>query len=86
MEGRGEADIRKSVFEQLSERRITLLGMKGAEMSLEEIFLQLTDGSKEIAPIIDRAPVKRVHKSELEAAQADTEEGTQNVPDKEESK
>lgn len=90
VEGRAGADIRKNVFEQLAERRITLLGMKGSEMSLEEIFLQLTDASKEITPIIDRAPVKRVRKSDLEAsASQDTqtqEKGAQDVPDKEESK
>lgn len=68
--GRAGADIRKTVFEQLSQRHIVILGMKGAEMSLEDIFLQLTDGTKQIITT-DRSPVKRVRRADLESAQND---------------
>lgn len=65
IEGKEGIDIRKSVFAEIMHNNMTILGMKGAEMTLEEIFLQLTDGSKDIKPIINSTPVKRVLKSEL---------------------
>ena len=35
-------DIRREVFKRLAERDWTLLGMRSTELSLEDIFLQLT--------------------------------------------
>lgn len=74
--GRAGVDIRKGVYEQLAQRHIVILGMKGSEMSLEEIFLQLTEGGKQIITT-DNAPVKRVRRTELEAAQGDAEKSAE---------
>ena len=38
-------DIRREVFKRLAERQWPILSMRGSELSLEDIFLQLTSGS-----------------------------------------
>ncbi|MDL2233525.1 ABC transporter ATP-binding protein [Ruminococcaceae bacterium OttesenSCG-928-L11] len=43
LEAEQGVDIRREVFKRLSERGWAILGMKSSELSLEDIFLQLTD-------------------------------------------
>lgn len=42
IEAEEKTDVRREVFKRLSERNWPLLGMRSTEMSLEDIFLQLT--------------------------------------------
>lgn len=42
------ADIRADIFERLSERKKTLLSMSSNELTLEQIFLRLTDATAHI--------------------------------------
>ncbi len=44
IEAEGDADIREALFSRLSERNWPLLSLKSSELSLEEIFLRLTEG------------------------------------------
>jgi len=47
MEAEPGADIRREVFKRLAERSWAILGLKSSELSLEDVFLQLTAaGSK----------------------------------------
>ncbi|MDR2932913.1 MAG: ABC transporter ATP-binding protein [Oscillospiraceae bacterium] len=43
LEAEPGADIRREVFKRLSERGWAILGLKSSELTLEDIFLQLTD-------------------------------------------
>jgi len=45
VEAKQGADIRREVFKRLAERNWPLLGMRSSEMTLEDIFLQLTKDS-----------------------------------------
>ncbi|MCL2056805.1 MAG: ABC transporter ATP-binding protein [Oscillospiraceae bacterium] len=45
MEAEPGADIRREAFKRLAERSWAILGLKSSELSLEDIFLQLTDES-----------------------------------------
>jgi len=42
VEGEPNRDLRREVFKRLSERQWAILGMRSSEMTLEDIFLQLT--------------------------------------------
>lgn len=42
-----KCDIRREVFERLAERNRPILELSSNELTLEQIFLQLTDGTKE---------------------------------------
>lgn len=46
LEADTDADIRRPLFRALSQSNCPLLGLQSAELSLEDIFLQLTDDSK----------------------------------------
>lgn len=46
LEADPDTDIRRSLFQILSQNDCPLLGLQSAELSLEEIFLQLTDDRK----------------------------------------
>jgi ABC-2 type transport system ATP-binding protein len=46
LEAEPGTDIRREVFKRLSERNWPILGLKSSELSLEDIFLQLTDDSR----------------------------------------
>ena len=49
LEAEPGADIRRELFKRLSERSYPLLGLKTTELTLEDIFLQLTqDGGNSI--------------------------------------
>jgi ABC-2 type transport system ATP-binding protein len=41
--GEGEADLRPEIFKFSSERKISLLGLKKEEVSLESVFRELTN-------------------------------------------
>lgn len=43
LEAEPGADVRREMFRRLSERKWPLLGLRGSELTLEDIFLQLTD-------------------------------------------
>ncbi len=43
----GKVDVRREIFKRLSDRNWTLLMMRSNEMSLEQIFLRLTEMSEE---------------------------------------
>lgn len=89
IEARQGTDIRKAVYDRLSERRIPMLGMKSSEMSLEDIFLTLTAEGSTTKIITNQAPLKKVKKSDLEAqenAQAETDDAAQDDGAKEETK
>lgn len=45
VEAKQGADIRREIFRRLAERNWPLLGMRSSEMTLEDIFLQLTKDS-----------------------------------------
>ena len=47
VEAQQGVDIRRQIFKRLSERNWPLLGMRSSEMTLEDIFLQLTSQDKE---------------------------------------
>ena len=47
IEPREEADVRKEIFKRLAERGWAIIMMKSNEMTLEEIFLRLTEMSEE---------------------------------------
>ena len=44
LESEQGADIRRELWNRLSERSYPLLGLKSTEMTLEDIFLKLTSG------------------------------------------
>ncbi len=44
--GRGEADIRRDVFFALAEAGLPLLGVRGADVTLEDVFLRLVEEGK----------------------------------------
>ena len=46
---KGDADIRRSVFERLAERGRALLELRSNELTLEQIFLRLTDATAAIS-------------------------------------
>lgn len=43
LEAEPEQDVRREVFTRLAERKWPILALRGSELSLEDIFLQLTD-------------------------------------------
>lgn len=42
VEGETDSDLRREIFKRLAERQWPILGMRSSEMTLEDIFLQLT--------------------------------------------
>jgi ABC-2 type transport system ATP-binding protein len=48
VESRDEIDIREKLFNKLSNKSCPILTMKNMDLSLEEIFLQVTSGDKEV--------------------------------------
>lgn len=48
VEGKDEQDIREMLFSKLSQRAYPILSMKNMDLSLEDIFLQVTSGDKEV--------------------------------------
>ena len=56
------ADIRRAVFDALSQHRLAILSMQQVELSLEDIFLELTgaEPEPEAAPVpVDEVPKKK---------------------------
>jgi ABC-2 type transport system ATP-binding protein len=49
-------DVRRDLFSRLSQRNWPLLGLKSSELSLEDIFLQLTDDNAEVPAIAAEEP------------------------------
>lgn len=45
-----DADVRRDVFDALSQNRMAILSMQQVELSLEQIFLELTDSDETEAP------------------------------------
>lgn len=48
VESKDEIDIREKIFNKFSEKGLPLLMMKNNDLSLEEIFLQVTTGEREV--------------------------------------
>ncbi len=46
VEGEPNADLRREIFKRLASRQWAILGMRSSEMTLEDIFLQLTSDEK----------------------------------------
>lgn len=65
IETKEDADIRRELFKRVSARNWTILGMKTAELTLEDIFLKIVMG--------DEIAIKSKNKSRDEAPPADTE-------------
>lgn len=53
IEAQEGADIRREVFKRMSSRNWPIMGLKSSEMTLEDIFLQLTDGRAD--PVLNTA-------------------------------
>ena len=56
------ADIRRAVFDALSQHQLAILSMQQVELSLEDIFLELTgaEPEPEAAPVpVDEVPKKK---------------------------
>jgi len=49
LEAEPEQDVRRDIFSRLAERKWPILALRGSELSLEDIFLQLTDESSSAA-------------------------------------
>lgn len=47
VESDGTVDIRREIFNVISKNNLTLLGMQSSELTLEQIFLQLTNSTEE---------------------------------------
>jgi len=47
LEGKAGVDVRRTLFSRLSERNWPIMGLKTAELNLEDIFLSLTENSAE---------------------------------------
>ena len=62
-----DTDIRKEIFSRMSDRKWTILELNSNELTLEQIFLRLTDGSYENKKIIDQKEEK-LSASDKEAA------------------
>ena len=45
LEAKPGADIRREMFKRLAERQWPILGLRSSELSLEDVFLQLTSGT-----------------------------------------
>ena len=45
MEAEEGVDVRREIFKRLAERNWPMLGLRSSEMTLEDIFLQLTKDS-----------------------------------------
>jgi ABC-2 type transport system ATP-binding protein len=56
LEAETGADVRRELFARLSQRNWPLLGLRGSELSLEDIFLQLTDENADIPAIAQEEP------------------------------
>jgi ABC-2 type transport system ATP-binding protein len=52
LEAETGTDVRRELFSRLSQRNWPLLGLRGSELSLEDIFLQLTDDSSDYPAIV----------------------------------
>ena len=46
IEGEPNSDLRREIFKRLAAREWAILGMRSSEMTLEDIFLQLTSDEK----------------------------------------
>ena len=46
IEGKEDVDLRKKVFEELAKEQITILEMKKADTTLEDVFIELIEGGK----------------------------------------
>lgn len=59
LEGVSGSDLRQPLFERLCDRRWPLLGLRSSELSLEDIFLRLTNESP-----IDSKELKRIRRQQ----------------------
>lgn len=60
-----DADVRRDVFDALSQNRMAILSMQQVELSLEQIFLELTDSDETEQPAQpqpDAEPKKKKHR------------------------
>lgn len=58
-------DVRRDVFDALSQNRMAILSMQQVELSLEQIFLELTDSDESEQPAQtqpDAEPKKKKHR------------------------
>lgn len=74
LESEPDTDVRRDMFARLSERKWPILGLRSSELSLEDIFLQLTDENNHIG-IDDIAVV------DSEVVEADPETEQENNQD-----
>lgn len=79
IEAEENVDIRREIFKRLAERNWPLLGMRSSELTLEQIFLQLTggDGSNRMNAkhtANDNAEVQATEEAEQAPVEAQTEE------------
>jgi ABC-2 type transport system ATP-binding protein len=52
LEAETGTDVRRELFSRLSQRNWPLLGLRGSELSLEDIFLQLTDDNADHPAVV----------------------------------
>ncbi|MEG2597787.1 MAG: hypothetical protein RR977_05090, partial [Oscillospiraceae bacterium] len=72
LEAEHDADIRRDLFQTLSQNEFPLLGLKSSELTLEDIFLQLTAGDVQEIRVEDIHPM--VGDLSDEIAKSDAEE------------
>ena len=71
VESKPDADIRRSVFYALAKANMPMLALQKAEMTLEDIFLQLTDGRSNSNKRRPRLTLQPAAKEEENKAEAD---------------
>lgn len=71
VESKPEVDIRRSVFYALAKANMPMLALQKAEMTLEDIFLQLTDGRSNSSKRRPRLTLQPAAKEEEKKAEAE---------------
>lgn len=74
IEAKPDTDIRRPVFYALAKADMPVLGLRKAEMTLEDIFLQLTDGRTATQTKRQRAAAAQKAKEEQKKAEAEKDE------------
>ncbi len=91
VEAKEGADIRKDIFSAFASKGLPLIGLKSAELSLEEIFIRLTNSAEYIPEEDEEEPkesfIKRLFKKKEDKAEKSETEETENeaeeIPDAE---
>jgi ABC-2 type transport system ATP-binding protein len=63
--------VRREVFKRLSERGWAILGLKSSELSLEDVFLQLTDDNNKQTFGVQREETISLDEEVFESDEAD---------------